>query len=111
MRALCRRCVWLACARALWPWAVGTRRPVLPVGLVGAQRRLRSVFPLLACCLPPPLLPLLPNCLRRPLPAAYEVLTDPEKRKIYDRYGEEGLKQMGQGGGGGGGNAQDIFSQ
>ncbi len=35
--------------------------------------------------------------------AAYEVLTDPEKRKVYDRYGEEGLKQMGGGGGGGGG--------
>lgn len=34
---------------------------------------------------------------------AYEVLTDPEKRKVYDRYGEEGLKQMGGGGGGGGG--------
>lgn len=42
--------------------------------------------------------------------AAYEVLTDPEKRRVYDRYGEEGLKQMG-GGGGGGHNAQDIFSQ
>jgi DnaJ-class molecular chaperone len=41
--------------------------------------------------------------------AAYEVLSDPEKRKIYDRYGEEGLKQ--QGGGGGGGGAGDIFSQ
>ena len=45
-------------------------------------------------------------------PAAYEVLTDAEKRKVYDRYGEEGLKQMGNGGGGGGGgSAQDIFSQ
>ena len=42
--------------------------------------------------------------------AAYEVLTDPEKRKVYDRYGEEGLKQMG-GGGGGRHDAQDIFSQ
>ncbi|EFN52402.1 hypothetical protein CHLNCDRAFT_138873 [Chlorella variabilis] len=42
---------------------------------------------------------------------AYEVLTDAEKRKVYDRYGEEGLKQMGNGGGGGGGSAQDIFSQ
>ena len=46
--------------------------------------------------------------------AAYEVLTDAEKRKIYDRYGEEGLKQFqGQGGRGGGGgmNMQDIFSR
>ncbi|KAG2624766.1 hypothetical protein PVAP13_3KG173600 [Panicum virgatum] len=42
---------------------------------------------------------------------AYEVLTDQEKRKIYDRYGEEGLKQFqGRGGGGGGMNIQDIFS-
>ncbi|KAM0897336.1 hypothetical protein ACQ4PT_022623 [Festuca glaucescens] len=44
---------------------------------------------------------------------AYEVLNDQEKKKIYDRYGEEGLKQFqGQGGRGGGGgmNMQDIFS-
>jgi DnaJ-class molecular chaperone len=30
---------------------------------------------------------------------AYEVLWDDEKRKIYDRYGEEGLKNGGQTGG------------
>lgn len=30
---------------------------------------------------------------------AFEVLSDPDKRKTYDRYGEEGLKQQ-QGGGG-----------
>ncbi|RZS17391.1 hypothetical protein BHM03_00049515, partial [Ensete ventricosum] len=30
---------------------------------------------------------------------AYEVLSDSEKRKIYDRYGEEGLKQYAGGGG------------
>ena len=49
---------------------------------------------------------------------AYEVLYDDKKRKIYDQYGEEGLKQSEQGGGGpgfhfnfGGGNFDDIFSQ
>ena len=42
--------------------------------------------------------------------AAYEVLADPEKRQIYDEYGEDALKEgMGGGGGGFGGNPFDIF--
>ncbi|KAF9607242.1 hypothetical protein IFM89_033449 [Coptis chinensis] len=44
---------------------------------------------------------------------AYEVLSDKEKRSIYDRYGEEGLKQhaaSGGRGGAGGMNINDIFS-
>lgn len=44
--------------------------------------------------------------------SAYEVLSDGEKRGIYDRYGEEGLKQHAASGGRGGGmgmNIQDIF--
>ncbi|KAL7748635.1 DnaJ- protein scj1 [Sorochytrium milnesiophthora] len=41
---------------------------------------------------------------------AYEVLSDDEKRQVYDRYGEEGLKQNQAGGGGGGfHDAFDIF--
>ncbi|XP_077218807.1 dnaJ protein ERDJ3B-like [Tasmannia lanceolata] len=41
---------------------------------------------------------------------AYEVLSDHEKRNIYDRYGEEGLRQNAASGGRGGGmNIQDIF--
>ena len=38
---------------------------------------------------------------------AYDILKDPEKRKIYDDLGEEGLN--GINGGGGGGNPFDIF--
>jgi DnaJ-class molecular chaperone len=45
---------------------------------------------------------------------AYEVFSDEEKKKVYDRYGEDGLKQheMQNGGGGGGFDPfEDIFSQ
>ena len=43
---------------------------------------------------------------------AYEVLSDKEKRQIYDRHGEDGVKQhAAQGGRGGGGGAHDMFSQ
>ncbi|KAI9845821.1 MAG: Type I HSP40 co-chaperone [Sclerophora amabilis] len=42
------------------------------------------------------------------LSKAYEALSDPQKRQLYDQYGEEGLEQ---GGGGGGMSAEDLFSQ
>lgn len=42
------------------------------------------------------------------LAQAYEVLSDPEKREIYDQYGEDAVKE-GMGGGGGGHNPFDIF--
>ena len=41
---------------------------------------------------------------------AYDVLSDPNKRKIYDQAGEEGIQGGGAGGGGGGHNPFDIFN-
>lgn len=40
---------------------------------------------------------------------AYEVLSDDEKRSIYDRYGEAGLKGVGAGGAYGSSNPFDLF--
>lgn len=42
---------------------------------------------------------------------AYEALSSPETRKIYDQYGHEGLKQRQQGGGGGNHDPFDLFSR
>lgn len=44
--------------------------------------------------------------------SAYEVLSDPDKRKIYDQHGLQGLEEGGGGGGGGpfGNNPHDIFN-
>ncbi|KAF7559785.1 hypothetical protein G7046_g4374 [Stylonectria norvegica] len=38
---------------------------------------------------------------------AYEILSDPQKRQVYDQYGEAGL----EGGAGGGMAAEDLFAQ
>lgn len=42
---------------------------------------------------------------------AYEVLSDAEKRQIYDHGGENAIKKGGSGGGGGGGfhSPMDLF--
>jgi len=41
---------------------------------------------------------------------AYDILNNPKKREIYDRFGYDTLKQMNEGGGGEG-HPHDIFSQ
>jgi len=43
--------------------------------------------------------------------SAYEVLSDENKRRIYDTQGEEGLKNQQNQGGGGGMNPFDLFGQ
>merc|ERR1719188_331285 len=40
---------------------------------------------------------------------AYEVLSNPEKRRLYDQHGEQGIKEGGGGGGGFSSNPMDIF--
>lgn len=47
----------------------------------------------------------------REIAAAYEVLSDTEKRQTYDRFGEAGLNQQQQGGGGGGGHGGGFHFQ
>jgi len=49
-----------------------------------------------------------PDCAEKfkELSFAHETLTNPDKREIYDRYGEKGLRD---GMGGGGGDMDDIF--
>jgi DnaJ-related protein SCJ1 len=42
---------------------------------------------------------------------AYEVLSDPEKRRQYDQLGEDGMKEAARGGGGGGFGGFDPFAE
>lgn len=42
---------------------------------------------------------------------AYEILSDPDKRARYDRFGHQGVSGAGGGGGFGGMNMDDIFDQ
>ncbi len=49
-------------------------------------------------------------CLQfKAISQAYEVLSDAKKREIYDKGGEQALKEGGGGGGGGFSSPMDIF--
>eukprot|EP01134_Creolimax_fragrantissima_P002927 CFRG2927T1 len=41
----------------------------------------------------------------------FSILEDAEKRQMYDRVGEQGMKEAGNGGGGGGFSSDDIFAR
>lgn len=45
------------------------------------------------------------------LQMANAVLSDPQKKEVYDKYGLKGIKEMDQGGHPGGGGMDDIFKQ
>lgn len=43
--------------------------------------------------------------------AAYEILSQPDTRAVYDQYGMDGMSRGGPGGGPGGMNAEDVFAE
>ena len=79
--------------------------------MLSGNQCLQHIFPRPACCAPREHLSDHQHSKKCLYSAAYDVLSSEETRNIYDRYGEEGVKQHAAQGSGGGGSPQDIFSQ
>ncbi|KAL9385696.1 hypothetical protein Peur_022706 [Populus x canadensis] len=81
---------------------------VLGVSKSASQDELKRAYRKAAIKNHPDKVLLLQNLKVKELSQAYEVLSDPDKREIYDQYGVDALKE-GMGGGGGGHSPFDLF--
>lgn len=86
-------------------WCVSTRRDfyqILGVGKTASTSEIKKAYRKLAVKYHPDKNPDDPDAIAKfhDINDAYEALQDEEKREIYDRHGEEGLKKQGNNEGG-----------